>query len=58
MKSFEAPDECGYKMVNNVSEEIVGLGPQRHTSAAEPRICNDATVGAAAPPGPGTTTAF
>jgi hypothetical protein len=35
MKSFEAPDECVYKMVNNSTKEIVGFGTHRHTSQDE-----------------------
>ena len=35
MKSFEAPDECVYKMVNDATKEIVGFGTHRHTSQDE-----------------------
>jgi len=35
MKSFEAPDECVYKMVNNATKEIVGFGTHRHTTQDE-----------------------
>ena len=34
-KSFEAPDECVYKMVNDATKEIVGFGTHRHTSQDE-----------------------
>ena len=35
MKSFEAPDECVYKMVNDATKEIVGFGTHRHTTQDE-----------------------
>jgi hypothetical protein len=35
MKSFEAPDECVYKMVNDGTKEIVGFGTHRHTTQEE-----------------------
>jgi hypothetical protein len=35
MKSFEAPDECVYKMVNTTTQEIVGFGTHRHTTQDE-----------------------
>lgn len=35
MKSFEAPDECVYKMVNDATKEIVGFGTHRHTGQDE-----------------------
>lgn len=34
-KSFEASDECVYKLVNNTTHEIVGFGTHRHTSEDE-----------------------
>jgi hypothetical protein len=37
-KSFEAQDECVYKMVNNTSHEIVGFGTHRHATAEEATI--------------------
>lgn len=38
MKSFEAKDECVYKMVNNTTQEIVGFGTHRHTRPDEALI--------------------
>jgi hypothetical protein len=38
LKSFEAKDECVYKMVNDTSKEIVGFGTHRHTSQEEAMI--------------------
>jgi hypothetical protein len=35
MKSFEAPEECVYKMVNDATKEIVGFGTHRHTTQDE-----------------------
>ena len=34
-KSFETPDECVYKMVNDTTNEIVGFGTHRHTGQDE-----------------------
>lgn len=35
MKSFEASDECVYKMVNDTTKEIVGFGTHRHATKDE-----------------------
>lgn len=45
MKSFEAKDECVYKMVNNATKEIVGFGTHRHTSQDEAVIFIGGIVG-------------